>query len=88
MSTQSEECLVVKSPADIANLLQGEMSFVEQEEMRVVLLNTKNQILSIPRVHKGSINTSLVIVSELFKEAMQENCAALETVWMQLPHYP
>ena len=80
MSTQSEERPVVKSPADIANLLQGEMSFLEQEEMRVVLLNTKNQILSIPRVYKGSINTSLIRVSELFREAVRENCAALVVV--------
>ena len=42
MSTQPEERLVVKSPADIANLLQAEMSFLEQEELRLVLLNTKN----------------------------------------------
>ena len=41
-STQPEERLVVKSPADIANLLQAEMSFLEQEELRLVLLNTKN----------------------------------------------
>lgn len=80
MSTQSEERPVVKSPADIANLLQGEMSFLEQEEMRVVLLNTKNQILSIPRVYKGSINTSLIRVSELFREAVRENCATLVVV--------
>ena len=80
MSTQSEERPVVKSPADIATLLQGEMSFLEQEEMRVVLLNTKNQVLSVPRVYKGSINTSLVRVSELFKEAVRENCAALVVV--------
>jgi len=46
MSTQPEERLVVKSPADIANLLQAEMSFLEQEELRLVLLNTKNQVFT------------------------------------------
>ncbi|HUV52728.1 MAG TPA: JAB domain-containing protein, partial [Dehalococcoidia bacterium] len=70
----------VKSPADIVNLLQGEMAFLEQEELWLVLLNTKNQVLGIPRVYKGSINTSLIRVGELFKEAVRENCPALIVV--------
>jgi DNA repair protein RadC len=80
MSTQLEERLVVKSPADIANMLQAEMSFLEQEELRLVLLNTKNQVLAIPRVYKGNVNTSLIKVGELFKEAVRENCPALVVV--------
>ena len=45
-----------------------------------MLLNTKNQVLGIPRVYKGSINTSLIRVGELFKEAVRENCPALIVV--------
>jgi DNA repair protein RadC len=80
MSTQPEERLVVKSPADIANLLQAEMSFLEQEELRLVLLNTKNQVLAVPRVYKGNVNTSMIKVGELFREAVRENCPALVVV--------
>ena len=80
MSTQPEERMVVKSPADIANLLQAEMSFLEQEELRLVLLNTKNQVLAVPCVYKGNVNTSLIKVGELFKEAVRENCPALVVV--------
>ena len=80
VSTQPEEHPIVKSPADIVNLLQGEMAFLEQEELWLVLLNTKNQVLGIPRVYKGSINTSLIRVGELFKEAVRENCPALIVV--------
>ena len=42
LSTQPEERLAVRSPEDVANLLQAEMSLLEQEELRLVLLNTKN----------------------------------------------
>ncbi|MBM3155807.1 MAG: JAB domain-containing protein [Chloroflexi bacterium] len=80
VSTQPEEHPIVKSPADIVNLLQGEMAFLEQEELWLVLLNTKNQVLGTPRVYRGSINTSLIRVGELFKEAVRENCPALIVV--------
>jgi len=80
LSTQPEERLVVKSPQDIANLLQAEMSLLDQEELRLVLLNTKNQVLAISQLYKGSVNTSLIRVSELFREAVRENCPALVVV--------
>jgi DNA repair protein RadC len=80
LSTQPEERAVVRSPEDVANLLQAEMAFLEQEELRLVLLNTKNQVLASPHLYKGSINTSLVRVGELFREAMRENCPALVVV--------
>jgi DNA repair protein RadC len=80
LSTQPEERALVRSPEDIANLLQAEMAFLEQEELRLVLLNTKNQVLAILQLYKGSINTSLVRVGELFREAVRENCPALVVV--------
>jgi len=80
VSTQPEERVSVKSPEDVANLLQAEMAFLEQEELRLVLLNTKNQVLSIPCLYKGSVNTSLVRTGELFRQAIRENCPALIVV--------
>ncbi len=80
LSTQPGDRLVVRSPEDIANLLQAEMAFLEQEELRLVLLNGKNQVLSIPQLYKGSVNTSQVRVSELFRDAVRENCPALVVV--------
>jgi DNA repair protein RadC len=80
LSTQPGERPLVRSPEDIANLLQAEMALLEQEELRVVLLNSKNQVLSIPQLYKGSVNTSQVRVSELFRDAVRENCPALIVV--------
>jgi DNA repair protein RadC len=67
----------VRSPADAAQLLMAEMSLLEQEHLRLVLLDTKNYVLSIPTVYVGSLNTSLVRIGELFRYALKENCAAL-----------
>ena len=79
-STQPEERAVVRSPADIANLLLTEMGLLEQEHLRVVLLNQRNQVLSIPEVYRGSVNTSLIRIAELFREAVRQNCPAVVLV--------
>ncbi len=79
-STQPEERAVVRSPADVANLLLTEMSLLEQEHLRVVLLNTRNQVLGVPEVYRGSVNSSLVRVGELFREAVRQNCPAVVIV--------
>jgi DNA repair protein RadC len=71
-----EERPIVKSPADAANLL-SEMGVLEQETMRTVLLDTKSRVLAMPIVYRGSLHTTVIRVSELFREAVRHNCAAL-----------
>lgn len=80
VSTQPEERAVVRSPQDIANLLMAEMGLLEQEQLRVVLLNTKNQVISMPEIYRGSVSTSLIRTSEVFREAVRENCPAIIVV--------
>jgi DNA repair protein RadC len=80
VSAQPEERATVRSPQDVSNLLLAEMGLLEQEHMRVLLLNTKNQVLAMPEVYKGSVNTAQVRVGELFREAIREGCAAIIVV--------
>jgi len=80
LSAQPEERATVRSPQDIANLLLAEMGLLEQEHLRVVLLNSKNQVLAMPEVYKGSVNTAQVRLSELLREAIREGCPALVVV--------
>jgi DNA repair protein RadC len=70
----------IKSPADIADLLLLEMSHLDQEQLRTVLLDTKNRIQAISTVYIGSLNTSMVRVGEVFKEAVRRNSSALIVV--------
>jgi hypothetical protein len=70
----------IKSPADIADLLLLEMSHLDQEQLRTVLLDTKNRIQATSTVYIGSLNTSMVRVGEVFKEAVRRNSAALIVV--------
>jgi DNA repair protein RadC len=78
--TTPDERPTVRAPADAANLLMGEMSMLEQETLRTVLLDTRNRVLATPIVYQGNLNTSVIRVAELFREAIRRNAAALIVV--------
>ncbi|MCA9951776.1 MAG: DNA repair protein RadC [Anaerolineales bacterium] len=67
----------VTSPQDAANLLMSEMMFLEQEHLRLILLNTRNEVLRTPTIYVGSLNTSVIRIGEIFRAAIRENAAAL-----------
>jgi DNA repair protein RadC len=67
----------VCSPRDIGPRLVVEMGDLEQERLRVVLLNTKNHILGMPTVYQGNVNHVSIRVGEVFREAVRYNATAL-----------
>jgi DNA repair protein RadC len=80
LSTQPEERATVRSPQDVANLLLAEMALLEQEHLRVLLLNSKNQVLAMPEVYKGNVSSAQVRISELLREAVREGCPSIIVV--------
>ena len=72
-----EERPAINSPADAAALVQYEMSALEQEHLRVMLLDRRNRVLETVEVYKGSVNSSQVRVGELFKDAIRTNASAV-----------
>ncbi len=79
-SEKSRERPTINSPADAAALVAYDMSALEQEHLRVILLDTRNQLIDIVEVYKGSVNSSQVHVGELFKHAIRRNAAAVIVV--------
>ncbi len=75
-----EEKPTVNSPADAAVLVQYEMSALEKEEMRVILLDTRNHVVDIVTVAHGSLNAAQMRVGEIFTPAVRRNVAALIAV--------
>jgi DNA repair protein RadC len=69
--------LVVRAPRDLADRLVPQMGRLEREELRVVLLNTKNVVLGTETVYQGNVSTAVVRVGELFREAVRRHAAAL-----------
>ena len=55
---EAGEFPTIHSPADAANLVMYEMSALQREQLRVMLLNTKNQVLEIKTLYQGSLNSS------------------------------
>jgi DNA repair protein RadC len=70
----------VTSPDDVANLLQIEMAALEQEQLRVVLLDTKHRILGTRTVYQGSVNQAQVRVGEVYRDAVRQNATAIVAV--------
>jgi DNA repair protein RadC len=76
-----EERPLIKSPADAANLVLYELSGLEQEHLFVIMLDTRNRVLGKPvEVYRGSVNTSLIRVAEVFREAVKINAAGIIVV--------
>lgn len=67
----------IKSPADVAALLMVEMSHLDQEELRVINLDSKNRIQRITTVYRGSVNSAQVRIAEVFKDAIRLNSVAI-----------
>jgi len=67
----------INTPADVAALLMPEMSGLDHEQMRVVLLSTKNEVKGIHLVYQGSIHTTVIRVAELFTEAIRANVPSI-----------
>jgi DNA repair protein RadC len=53
------------------------MGMLEQEHLKVVLLNTKNHVMGVRDVYRGSVNSSQVRTAEVFRDAIKENCPSI-----------
>lgn len=75
--TGFEERFQIRAPGDAAQLMLIEMSHLDQEHLRVICLDTKNRVQKIQTLYVGSLNSSLLRVGEVFKEAVRLNSAAI-----------
>jgi DNA repair protein RadC len=70
----------IRSPADVGERLRPAMRHLEQEELRTLLLNTKNVVTSVQTVYVGNLAGSSVRVGEVFREAVRRQAAAIVVV--------
>jgi DNA repair protein RadC len=68
---------VINSPEDAAAVMREEMRTLDREEFRVLLLNTKNALIRIAGVSRGSLNASIVEPREVFKDAIAASAASM-----------
>ncbi|NIS81439.1 MAG: DNA repair protein RadC [Anaerolineales bacterium] len=72
-----EERPTIQSPEDAAALLLYEMGALEQEHLRVLLLDTRNRLIRMVDVYRGSLNSSTVRIGEIFRDAVRVNAASI-----------
>jgi DNA repair protein RadC len=70
----------ISSPDDITNLIGLEMSLLEQEQLRIVLLNTRNEVIGIRTLYQGPTNQAQVRIAEVFRDAVRANAVAIIVV--------
>ena len=80
VSLAPQERAVINSPQDVANLLLAEMSVLDQEHLKVLLLNTRNEVLGIQEIYVGNVNSSVIRASEVFRPAVQANAPSIIVV--------
>ncbi|MDV3428142.1 MAG: DNA repair protein RadC [Bacillota bacterium] len=67
----------IVSPKDAADLLMEEMRYLKKEYLKVILLNTKNVVLTIKDVSVGSLNSSIVHPREVFTYAVRDSSSSI-----------
>ena len=78
MTQPSEARPLIKTPSDAAYLLMHEMGLLEQEEVRVILLDARNRMIGSPlMIYRGSLSSATMRVCEVFKAAIRHNAASI-----------
>jgi DNA repair protein RadC len=67
----------IRGPRDLASRLTAELGHLQREELRVVLLDTRNAVLAMPSIYRGNVSTALVRIAELFRDAVRLHAARL-----------
>ncbi len=67
----------ITSAKDIYNMFIDEFRDHKKEVLSVVLLDTKNKVISVKEVSVGTLNSSLIHPREVFKEAIKESAYSI-----------
>ena len=67
----------ISTPAEAANLVMLEMAYLDTEQMRVLVLDSKGQLVEKVNLYQGTANSSVLRAAEIFRPAVIRNCPAL-----------
>lgn len=67
----------INQPNTISDLFMDEMRYLQKEHFRIVLLDTKNQIIVTEEISVGTLNASIVHPRDVFKVAIKRNANSI-----------
>lgn len=70
----------ITSPGEVASLFVEEMRYLKKEYFKVLLLNTKNEIIMIENISIGGLNSSVVHPREVFCTAIKKSACSVIAV--------
>lgn len=70
----------ISCPTDVVALLGEEMSTLIQEQLRILLLDTKNHVLGCELVYQGTIHSISIRAAEVLRPAILVNAPAIIVV--------
>lgn len=77
ISTLKIEKIKISSPNDAAVVMMEEMRYYKKEYFKIILLDTKNNILKVSEISIGSLNSSIVHPREVFQEAIINSSSSI-----------
>lgn len=77
MAAARQQQTTIRQPADVQALLMPRLQHKTQEEFILLVLDTKNKVLAVEDVFRGSLNASIVHPREVFKKAISRSGAAI-----------
>lgn len=75
--TQGDPRPQIGCPQDAANLLASRMADALQEELHVLILNTRHRVMRAVTVYQGNVNSAQIRTAEVFREAIRDNAKAI-----------
>lgn len=72
-----KERVPINSPTAAAAQVQAEMERLDREEFWVLVLGIRMRVLTVDKLYRGSLNTIVVRVSEVFRSAIRHNAASI-----------
>lgn len=67
----------ISSPKDVSTYMMGQMKNLKKEYFKLIMLNTKNIIISVKDISIGNLNSSIVHPREVFIEAIKLSSASV-----------
>jgi DNA repair protein RadC len=67
----------ITSPQDVVGLLMDEMQYLKQECFKIIMLDTKNKVIKVEEISRGTLNSSLVHPREVFVKAIKQHAASI-----------
>jgi DNA repair protein RadC len=74
---QTDAKYQVRTPADAANLVMLDLAYLDTEQMRILLLDAKSQLVEKISLYQGTANSSVLRAAEVFRPAIIRNCPGL-----------